>query len=164
MASYMDKTGFTHFWQNIVKPKLESFVEKIEGKGLSENDFTDEYVDKINSLENNVTALQDTKVSKVTGKGLSSNDFTTEYKNQIDMNKSDIAALDNKKVDKVTGKGLSSNDFTDAYIAKIANLEATFDTLAKTGTLWESIEDSSGSAITDSSGNEMEGRVVFKRL
>lgn len=164
MASYLDTTGLKHFWDNIVKPKLENFVEKIDGMGLSSNDFSDDYVDKINSLEDNVAALQDTKVSKVTGKGLSTNDFTTEYKNQIDTNKADIASLETRKVDKVDGKGLSSNDFTDAYIAKIANLESTFDTFAKTGTLWKTIEDSSGNVITDSNGNAIEGRVVYERL
>ena len=164
MASYLDTTGFAHFWQNIIKPALNKFVEKEEDKGLSTNDFTDEYIQKIDDLGDNVTALQSTKVDKVSGKTLSSNDFTTDYKNQIDTNKSDIASLEERKVDKVDGKGLSSNDFTDAYIAKIANLEATFDTFAKTGTLWKTIEDSNGSAITDSSGNEMEGRVVYDQL
>lgn len=115
MASYLDKDGLSGFWKEIVKPWLNKFVEKIDGKNLSTNDFTDEYVNDIDNLKSNVTALQTTKVDKVSGKGLSTNDFTTDYKNQVDANKSNINALQSGKVDKVDGKNLSSNDFTNSY-------------------------------------------------
>jgi len=115
MASYLDKDGLSGFWKEIIKPWLNKFVEKIEGKSLSTNDFTDEYVDDIDTLKSNVSALQTTKVDKISGKGLSTNDFTTAYKDQVDANKAAITGLTDSKVDKVTGKGLSTNDFTTAY-------------------------------------------------
>ena len=103
------------------------------------------------------------KVDKVTGKGLSTNDFTNEYKTAIAKNVTDIDSLESGKVDKIEGKGLSTNDFTDYYVMKIAELEGMFDILARTGTIWRRIEDSSGNAIQDSNDSDIEGRVVFAR-
>ena len=116
-------------------------VDKVVGKGLSTNDYTDE--DK-NNLQDTIpgaiqqlydfsVSLEEKKVGKVTGKGLSSNDFTDEDKQllndtlpaMIDINTQSIGMLNSRKVDKVEGKGLSSNDFTDeekAEVAKIAEL------------------------------------------
>ena len=52
---------------------LAGKVDKVEGKGLSENDYTDE--DKA-ALAN--------KVDKVSGKGLSTNDYSNEDKAIVD--------------------------------------------------------------------------------
>lgn len=82
----------------------EKKVDKVEGKGLSSNDFTDK--DK-SILENLSKELQ-------AGKKLSSNDFTDEEKILV----GNIV----NKIDKVPNKGLSSNDFTDEYREKLENL------------------------------------------
>ena len=62
-------------------------VDKVEGKELSSNDFTDEEKGKLSRLENyDDSALRkmiESKVSKVTGKGLSTNDFSNEEKNKL---------------------------------------------------------------------------------
>ena len=110
-----------------------------------------------------MSVLVNSKVDKVTGKGLSTNDFTNEYKTAIAQNVTDIDSLESGKVDKIEGKGLSTNDFTDYYVMKIAELEGMFDILARTGTIWRRIEDSSGNAIQDSNDSDIEGRVVFAR-
>jgi len=34
-----------------LQPLFDEKVDKVDGKGLSENDFTDEYVDKLDSIE-----------------------------------------------------------------------------------------------------------------
>lgn len=60
--------------------QLNSKVDKIQGKQLSTNDFTNDYKNKVNNL----TSIVDTKVDKVSGKGLSTNDFTNEYKSTVD--------------------------------------------------------------------------------
>ena len=52
-------------------------VDKVEGKGLSTNDLTDE-------LLNELIKIQENKVDKVEGKGLSTNDFTNEDKEKLD--------------------------------------------------------------------------------
>lgn len=60
--------------------QLNSKVDKIQGKNLSTNDFTDDYKNKVDNLN----SIIDTKVDKVSGKGLSTNDFTNDYKNKVD--------------------------------------------------------------------------------
>ena len=51
-------------------------VDKVEGKGLSTNDYTNEDKAEIAKIAN--------KVDKVPGKDLSTNDFTTELKDKLD--------------------------------------------------------------------------------
>ena len=55
-------------------------VDKVTGKGLSTNNFTD--ADK--AIVAGATAQLANKVDKVTGKGLSTNDLTTAYKTKIE--------------------------------------------------------------------------------
>ena len=104
-------------------------VDKVTGKGLSTNDYTDsakslleetvpqelDRIDaKITEVEGNVYSNFKNKVDKVEGKGLSTNDYT-------DAEKSEVAKVADK-VDKVAGKGLSTNDYTDAEKVKVASL------------------------------------------
>ena len=96
-------------------------VDKVTGKGLSTNDYTDsaksfleetvpEQIDRIDAkiaeVEANVYSNFKNKVDKVAGKGLSTNDYTNEDKAEV--------AKVSGKVDKVSGKGLSTNDYTDS--------------------------------------------------
>lgn len=82
-------------------------VEKVVGKGLSANDYTDEDKQTVGTIVN--------KVEKIEGKGLSTNDYTNEDKKSVNT----IA----NKVDKVEGKELSSNDYTDEDKKKLNSLE-----------------------------------------
>ena len=75
--------GLTYILQTLLTGSLDDKVDKVTGKGLSTNDFTDAYKSSIDTLEDNVTVLGSSKVDKVTGKGLSTNDFTTALKNQV---------------------------------------------------------------------------------
>ena len=109
-----------------INNEIDKKVDKIDGKDLSTNDFTDEYKEKI-----------DNKVDMVEGKSLSSNDFTDEYKqildnpinvkNEYSESTNDTYSSDyinkkiDEKVDKVEGKDLSTNDFTDEYKQKVDN-------------------------------------------
>ena len=160
---FLDNNGLAYLWAKI-KALLGGKVDKVDGKGLSTNDYTTTekaklsgiaeganktIVDSVlstsstNPVQNKIinTALGN-KVDKVSGKGLSTNDFSTDYKNKLDgiaagatnvtvddtlsatsenpvQNKKVKAALDGK-VDKVTGKGLSTNDYTTAEKNKLA--------------------------------------------
>lgn len=96
---------------------LDKKVDKVEGKGLSANDFTDEYKETLDDLDTDL----DKKVDKVTGKGLSTNDFTNTYKETLDG----LDTALGKKVDKVTGKGLSTEDYTTAEKTKLGKYPAT---------------------------------------
>lgn len=63
-------------------------VDKVSGKGLSTNDFTDNYKTKLDNLDTNLN----NKVDKVSGKGLSANDFTAAYKTKLDNLDSSLSA------------------------------------------------------------------------
>ena len=59
-------------------------VDKVSGKGLSANDYTD-------SDKAEVAKVKD-KVDKVSGKGLSTNDFTSAYKTKLDNLDANLSA------------------------------------------------------------------------
>ena len=83
-------------------------VDKVTGKGLSTNDYSNEAKAEVGKVTD--------KVDKVAGKGLSTNDYSNEAKSEI--------GKITDKVDKITGKGLSTNDYTSeakAEVAKIAD-------------------------------------------
>lgn len=115
--------------QNATTTSLSNKVDKVDGKGLSSNDFTDTYKNKIDTnydkigamttkvsgLSSTVENLESGKVDKVDGKTLSTNDFTNEYKSQIDTNKTNIESNDNKI------GGLTS--ITSTHTTKISSLE-----------------------------------------
>lgn len=71
-----------------VKIALDTKVNKVNGKGLSTNDYTTAEKTKLASLENyddsDVRSLIAGKVDKVTGKGLSTNDYTAADKAAVD--------------------------------------------------------------------------------
>lgn len=46
---FIDKIGVERLWEHIIS-RLGQKVDKIDGKGLSSNDFTDEYKDKLNNV------------------------------------------------------------------------------------------------------------------
>ena len=87
-------------------------VDKVDGKGLSTNDFTTELKTKLDGI-----AAEATKVTV-------DSEMSSTSTNPV-QNKAIQAALD-KKVTAVSGKGLSTNDFTAAYKTKLdalTNLE-----------------------------------------
>lgn len=83
MNNFLDKAGLTRLWQHILA-KLGSKVDKVDGKSLSTNDFTNEYKNKLDNLEENISV----KVDKVSGKGLSTNDFTDADKTKLNSSTS----------------------------------------------------------------------------
>ena len=103
-------------------------VDKVEGKGLSTEDYTTGEKTKLGALPtaDALAAFLAQKVDKIEGKGLSTNDYT-------DGEKAKLAALPtaetlagdlDDKVDKVPGKGLSESDFTAGEKAKLAGIAA----------------------------------------
>lgn len=164
---FLDQTGLTYLWTKL-KTLLGGKQDKVTGKGLSTNDFSNTYKTKLDGIETGAnkttvdsalsasstnpvqnkiinTALEN-KVDKISGKGLSTNDFTDTLKTKLDgiasganktvvdaslsatstnpvQNKVINTALGNK-VDKVSGKGLSANDFTTELKTKLEGIEA----------------------------------------
>ena len=199
--SQLSNTSENPVQNKVVYSALGDKVDKVSGKGLSQNDFTDALKTKLDGIAAGATAVTvdsslsstsenpvqnkvvntalGNKVDKITGKGLSQNDFTDAYKTALDglgtalngkADVEDLTAAQNqlnslndeltavetavagkasasdltslattvggkadttyvntelaKKVDKETGKGLSSNDFTAAYKNKLDGVEA----------------------------------------
>ena len=88
--------------------KIDNKVDKIEGKDLSTNDYTNEAKAEVAKIED--------KVDKIAGKGLSTNDYSNEAKAEVA-----------NKVDKIAGKGLSDTNFSNAEKQKLAELNMTAD-------------------------------------
>lgn len=118
LSQKVDKETFNTARQEI-NNALNTKVDKESGKGLSTNDFTNNYKTKVdnsvdkNTFDYNIQILNNSlnkKVDKIVGKGLSTNDYTDEDKQKLD-----------KKVDKVDGKQLSTNDFDNDYKKKVDN-------------------------------------------
>ena len=112
LSSYYTKTETNNL--------LNNKVDKVSGKGLSTNDFTDAYKQQI---DDNKTAIE-TLNGNSTVVGSVDSKVATAYSNATSYTDTECA----KKVDKVSGKGLSTNDFTDELKTKLNNLENYDDT------------------------------------
>ena len=116
--------------QNVLNTK----VDKIIGKGLSTNDFTNEDKSKLdNSMS--IRKLSTEEINELTSKNVGDLIYNTTINKYVYWNgtsweevgdtdlsnyvtKDELEAMDTlvgTKVDKVAGKELSSNDFTDEY-------------------------------------------------
>ena len=112
LSSYYTKTETNNL--------LDNKVDKVSGKGLSTNDFTDAYKQQI---DDNKTAIE-TLNGDSSIVGSVDSKVATAYSNATSYTDTECA----KKVDKVSGKGLSTNDFTDELKTKLNNLENYDDT------------------------------------
>lgn len=109
---------------------FDTKVDKIIGKGLSTNDFTNEDKTKLdNSMSNR--KLTSEEIADLTTKNIGDLIYNTTINKYVFWNgasweeqatnselETEVDALDaviDTKVDKVVGKGLSANDFTDDY-------------------------------------------------
>ena len=111
---------------------LSGKVDKVTGKGLSTNDFTDTLKTKLNGIatgaEVNVQAnwnesdrTADSFIQNKPSIPSKTSDLTNDSGFVTDAAMQ--SALD-QKVDKVAGKGLSTKDFTSAEKTKLAGIEA----------------------------------------
>lgn len=112
LSSYYTKTETNNL--------LNNKVDKVSGKDLSTNDFTDTYKQQI---DDNKTAIE-TLNGDSSIVGSVDSKVSTAYSNATSYTDTECA----KKVDKVSGKGLSTNDFTDELKTKLDNLENYDDT------------------------------------
>lgn len=104
-------------------------VDKIEGKGLSTEDYTSNDKTKLAGIEEGAQVNIITSVSGRTGDvvlsktdvGLNDVDNTSDLDKPIST--ATQSALD-LKVDKVSGKGLSTNDYTSEEKSKLEGIEA----------------------------------------
>lgn len=90
---FLNYEGLNHFWSKI-KTLLGGKVDKVEGKGLSTNDLTDELLTKINGIEEgaNKTTVENVLTSTSTTNALSAAQGKA-LKDAIDGINTDIEAL-----------------------------------------------------------------------
>ena len=124
---------------------LSGKVDKVTGKGLSTNDFTNEYKQKINDAAAQSTTYTKTetdqrittKVAEIVSNAPEDFDTLKEISDWIEKHENSAAAMNTAiatnataittKVDKIEGMGLSENSFTNAEKAKLAELESYDD-------------------------------------
>ena len=120
LSDYFNKTE--------INSMLDDKVDKVTGKALSTNDYTNtdkQSVEKIPTIEQDILDLESNKVDKVSGKGLSTNDYTNTDKQSVEKIptiEQDILDLESNKVDKVAGMGLSTNDYTTTEKNKLSGI------------------------------------------
>lgn len=133
--------------EKLTKSALDNKVDKVSGKGLSTNDFTDSYKNTIDGLSDVASSGSYTDLTNkptipdstsdltndsgfitsaaITGKEDSSNKVASWSSTTTDVHypseKLVKSSLDNK-VDKVSGKGLSTNDYDNTAKNKVDNL------------------------------------------
>ena len=96
-------------------------VDKVEGKGLSTEDFTTALKEKLVALPENAEANYVKSVS---------DEFTVSAEGKLEVKEiapAKVTGLPDAlagKVDKVAGKGLSANDYTDEEKEKLGGVEA----------------------------------------
>ncbi len=116
-------------------------IDKVEGKGLSSNDYTNAEKTK---LSNTITNIKlNGKAGSVSG-GVSSvvitdGDIQATGSSQFANLQEVCEAVDytveeiDKKIDKVEGKGLSSNDYTNAEKTKLSSIDKNRVTIPNGG-------------------------------
>ena len=134
---------------------LADKVDKVDGKGLSTEDFTTEEKEKLESLPTDFDL--NTKVDKEEGKGLSTNDYTNAEKEKLASLSKDIDI--SGKVDKEEGKGLSTNDFTNDFKTKLEGIAEGATKVIVDDTIKESTNAVQNSAVKKALDNKANNSV-----
>ena len=156
MSKFLDSNGLLYVWQSKIIPRLGGKVDKVEGKGLSANDFTSEEKTKLAGLENytlpeaTAETLGGVKVGaglaitggvlSATGGGTADSVDWSNIQNKPDLAlKSDLSSVYKYKGSKVNYAALpeSGNEVGDVW-----NVEDTGMNYAWTGTAWDALGES----------------------
>ena len=152
MSKYLDSDGLLYMWSKI-KALVGGKVDKVEGKGLSANDYTTAEKNKLDGLTNYTlpTASADTLGGVKVGAGLAVNSGVlsatgggtadavdwSNVQNKPDLAlKSDITAMYKYKGSKATYSALPS---TGNAAGDVWNVEDTGMNYAWTGEAWDAL-------------------------
>ena len=111
-----------------VTDNLAGKVDKVSGKVLSDNNFTNAQKDKLTNLADiygvgaNLTLDPETNILSANAQPITIDDEMSSSSTNAVQNRVITSALGDK-VDKVSGKGLSTNDFTNAYKDKLDSID-----------------------------------------
>lgn len=122
-----------------LQSSIELKVDKVQGKVLSSNDYTNEEKQKVNTIQNKQDNLVSGKnIKTINGQSLlGSGDVTIEISGQdVDLSgyytKTKTDELLGNKVDKVVGKKLTTEDFTTEEKEKLSGLKNYDDSVLRT--------------------------------
>lgn len=152
MSKFLDQNGLLYLW-NKIKSLTGSKVDKVEGKGLSANDFTTEEKTKLAGLENYTlpTATAETLggvkvgaglnivggVLSATGGGTADAVDWSNVQNKPDLAlKSDLTAVYTYRGSKASYGSLPESGNT---VGDVWNVEDTGKNYAWTGTEWDDL-------------------------
>ncbi len=152
MSKFLDQNGLLYLW-NKIKSLTGSKVDKVEGKGLSANDFTTEEKTKLAGLENYTlpTATAETLggvkvgaglnivggVLSATGGGTADSVDWSNVQNKPDLAlKSDLTAVYTYRGSKASYGSLPESGNT---VGDVWNVEDTGKNYAWTGTEWDDL-------------------------
>lgn len=119
---YLDSNGLLYVWSKI-KALLGNKVDKVEGKGLSTNDLTDELKQKIlnagsSSFDGQYTSL----IGKPSINGVELKSGANTLAELGIASTTELTSGLAGKVDKIEGKQLSTEDYTTAEKTKLAGI------------------------------------------
>ena len=120
-TGFYDIYSTTEQMNEAIATAIANKVDKVDGKGLSTEDFTTALKEKLVALPDDAEANFVKSVS---------DEFTVSAEGKLEVKEvaqAKVAGLPDAlagKVDKVEGKGLSTNDFTDEAKAKLDGVEA----------------------------------------
>lgn len=152
MSKFLDQNGLLYLW-NKIKSLTGSKVDKVEGKGLSANDFTTEEKTKLAGLENYTlpTATAETLggvkvgaglnivggVLSATGGGTADSVDWSNVQNKPDLAlKSDLTTVYTYRGSKASYGSLPESGNT---VGDVWNVEDTGKNYAWTGTEWDDL-------------------------
>lgn len=152
MSKFLDTNGLLYLWSKITS-RLSGKVDKVEGKGLSANDFTAEDKSKLDGLENYTlpTATAETLggvkvgagltitsgVLSATGGGTADSVDWSNIQNKPDVAlKSDLSTVYKYKGSKASFGALPE---TGNEVGDVWNVEDTGMNYAWTGTAWDAL-------------------------
>lgn len=127
--TFLNNTGLERLWSKITA-KLDLKVDKVNGKGLSTNDYTTTEKNKLAGIATGATkTVVDTALSSSSTNPVQNKVVNTAISN-LNTLVGDTAVSTQitnavaNKVDKVSGKGLSTNDYTTAEKNKLSGIDA----------------------------------------
>lgn len=127
-TKYLTNSGTFYFINSKILPALNTKVDKEQNKGLSTNDFTNEYKTQVDNNASAITSLDSRKVDKIQNKGLSTNDYTTADQTKL----AGIEAGANKTVTDSALTTQSTNPIQNQAVATAVN---TINTALDNGSL-----------------------------
>lgn len=144
-------TGLLNILRSDLEDQIESKVDKVNGKQLSTNDFTNPLKSKLESLptSNSLTQSLNSKVDKVTGKQLSTEDFTSQLKSKLEgLNNYDDSELSSKIEDlKQRLDVLVGSDDATSVIDTFVEIENFLQGITNTETLTSLMQDLKGDIV-----------------